>query len=135
MNKKLVCEIADNSVRAENIFHLGAQCITDEFSWPSELEDLFDDYYEECFEAIGIEPPEDEDKGYIIDHLLDNEKLGFLVKFATKIPRNITDSGFSCSWGMYTTKLIYSDSFEDACRQALKWRDEYIEKKLAEAKN
>lgn len=134
MDKKLVIELVDGSVRAEAIFHLGAQCITDEFSWPSELEDLFNDCYEDVFNAIGIEPPEDEDKGYIIEHLLENNKLGFLVQFATPVPRDITESGFTFSWGYYTTKLIYSDNFDDACKQALVWREEYINDCLARSK-
>jgi len=82
------------------------------------------------WESIGIEPPYDlDDPGLIFDHLMDNDKSGFLVKFATPVPQNIKDGSHSMSWGYYAAKWIYADTYQEACEKALAWRCQFVESK------
>ena len=125
----------DNSIRPEQIIHLGTQCI-EEYSWPDCTRDAFFDDPKIIWEAIGVEPPEEADEMWAVEeHLRNHSKLGFLVEFATPIPSKFIGTSFSCSWGMYSTKWIYADSFEAACVEAVKWRDEFIAAKREQWSN
>jgi hypothetical protein len=125
----------DNSIRPDEIIHLGLQCI-DEYSWPDAATEAFEDDFDQVWDAIGLSPPGDneDEKWAIADHLLHNNKHGFLIKFATPVPISFSENGYSTNgWGYYTTKWIYADSFDEACEEAMRWHQEYIDKKRAKA--
>lgn len=128
-------EFFNNSIRPEKIIHLGTQCI-DDCSWTDDAEEAFMNDFERVWEAIGISPPEEEpdELWAIAEHLLHGKKNGFLIQFATPMPRNITKGGsYSFSWGAYTTHWVYADSFEIACEKAIEWKNEYIAKEFEKA--
>lgn len=134
--KELSGYFFDNSIRPEQIIHLGTQCVHDFDEWESDLSDLFADYLEDICEAIGIEPTEelDDDMTNLPSFLVDSGKPGFLVRFATPVPKQFYSSGgYSWSWGHYTTKYIYGDTYEEACKKAMKWQADYIATKRAES--
>ena len=115
------------------ILNLGIQCMEDCFA--DHAEDCINSDWEEIWAAVGIEPPhpDESDNEDIAYHLQACGKSGYLVRFATPIPRDITTSSFRFSWGMYTTQWIYSETIQDACNKAIEWRRGYIEKERAKA--
>jgi hypothetical protein len=125
----------DNSIRPEEIIHLGLQCI-DDYSWPNAAEEAFEDDFYLVWNAIGIPPPRenDDEKWAIAEHLAhNNNKRGFLIKFATPVPTGFSENGYSTNgWGYYATKWIYADSFDAACEEAGRWHKEYIDRKRKE---
>ncbi|MDY0164638.1 hypothetical protein [Desulfobotulus sp.] len=130
-SKQIAGEFEGRSLRAETIIHIGSMLAGE---WPESAKDAFSYDWDDVFldlglknEAeVGLEWNEYEE---ISQFLWDNGKSGFLVQFATPIPENFTARGHSGSWGYYTTKWIYAETYEDACAAAMKWQDEYIEKK------
>ena len=131
IDKKIMETFFDNNIRPDAIIHLGLQCI-DEDSWPDRAEDAFDDDSDQIWEAIGMAPPEggQYEKWEIVEQLIANRKLGFLIKFATPVPRDFTANGYSTNgWGNYTTRWIYADNLEGACKKAIEWHRDYIQRK------
>lgn len=117
----------DSTIRVETLIHIGTMCM--DHAWPRIAEEAFEDDYEDIWKAIGIEPPEDEDRELISVYLVDNCKKGFLVQFATPMPDRFNEGGFSFSWSWYTTHWIYDETYEGACKKALAWQREFIEQK------
>ena len=134
--KEILEVFYENNIRADLILHLGTQCFTqpDECCWSYAAKDVFDDEPDEVWEAIGLDIPEHSGLDAISEYLVDNNKLGFLVRFATPVPHHITQNGYSYSWGRYTTKFVYGETYEVACRKAIDWKKVYIAKKKAKAK-
>ena len=136
--RQIADEFQGRSLRAEAIIHIGSM-LADE--WPDIAKDAFSDDWNEIWEALCLEDEvddeledelEDGDYGEISQFLCDNVIFGFLVQFATPIPEDFTAYGHSGSWGYYTMKWIYAETYEAACAAAMKWQDEYIEKKRAQ---
>lgn len=121
----------EESVRAEVIIHIGTMFIDGAVS--SEVRDALEFDWENIFTAIGCDQPEHEDEDFIVDYFRDEvNKQGFLVRFSTPIPKNISRHGYSISWGSYMNKWIYADTYQEACNKALVWRGDYIKQaKLA----
>lgn len=104
-------------------------------AWPDIAREAFmEDEPDRIWEEIGIEPPYDlDDEGLIFEHLTDNQKFGYLVKFATPVPQDITADSHRLSWGYYSIKWIYAESYEQACEKALDWRQEFIDRRREKA--
>lgn len=125
---EIIKEFFDESIRVEQLIHIGTMCADE--AWSSIAQFAFDDDHESVWNAIGIEPPDDDDNESTFMHLMDHLKTGFLVEFATPVPQKIySDGSFMFSWSNYTTTWIYDESFEQACQKALEWRRKFIEKK------
>ena len=120
-------EFFNQSIRIEQIIHIGTMCMDD--AWPEIAKEAFE--REEVWVAIGIEEPDDVSTEAWGEAIRDACKLGFLVQFATPVPENFYERGYSFSWGWYSTKWIYDESFESACKKAMEWRDEFVEKRRA----
>jgi hypothetical protein len=129
MKTETIESMFEGSIRAEVIIHLATMLAQDSFPGIA-TEAFMEEDPEPLWESIGIEPPYDlDDPGLIFDHLMDNDKSGFLVKFATPVPQNIKDGSHSMSWGYYATHWIYADTYQEACEKALAWRQEFYKKR------
>ena len=133
MKEAMIDMMFDNSVRAEAIIHIPTMLAQD--AWPEIAREAFmEDDPDPIWEEIGIEPPYDlDDEGLIFEHLTDNRKCGYLVKFATPVPEDIKADSHRLSWGYYKMQWIYAESYEQACEKALDWRQELIDKKRTKA--
>ena len=129
--QKISSEFFDRSIRVETLIHIGTMCVSD--SWPSVAQDAFEESNEDVWQAIGIEEPHYSDADSWSEALIDARKTGYLVQFATPIPRDFYEDGFSFSWGFYTLEWIYAETLEEACVKAIAWQEEFIEKKRKEA--
>lgn len=124
--QQIISEFYDSSVRVEKVLHLGTMCMDD--AWPDIAQETFEDDAD-IWTALGMAEPElesDDPEGWS-ETIRDARKLGFLIQFATPVPDRFYEGGFSFSWGWYTTRWIYDESFESACEQAMKWQKEFIE--------
>ena len=128
-HRKISETFFSNSIRAETIIHLAAMCMDD--SWPSEVQDAFQDDWERIWPALGLDEPDTEDREEIASRLFLKKRLGFLVKVATPIPRNFSkdSSAYQFSWGIYATEWIYDDSLEAVYEKAAAWQERLIEEK------
>lgn len=130
--KQIANEFFDRSIRVEKLLHLGTMCMGD--AWAATAQEAFEDDAD-IWAALGMAEPEPERDGPEAwgEAICDARKLGFLVQFATPMPDRFYEDGFSFSWGWYTTHWIYDESFETACEKALKWQEEFIERRRAKA--
>ena len=133
MNQTLIELVFEHQIRAESIVHIATMMGHD--SWPECAKEAFMEAEPEpVWEEIGIEPPYDlDDEGLVFEHLMDNRKTGYLVQFATPVPQDIEADCHRLSWGLYTTKWIYAETYEKACEKALDWRQEFIDRKREKA--
>jgi len=67
---------------------------------------------------------ESEDYSEFLGWLLDNDRFGFLLKFATPVMKHYDSGGASFSWGHYRTKWVYGDTLEAALDSGFCWVDE-----------
>lgn len=133
MKEVMIDMMFENNIRAEAIIHIPTMLAQD--YWPDIAREAFmEDEPDRIWEEIGIEPPYDlDDEGLIFEHLTDNRKFGYLVKFATPVPQDIEAYSHRLSWGYYSMKWIYAESYEQACEKALDWRQEFIDRKRKKA--
>lgn len=129
--KQIISEFFDSSIRVEKVIHIGTMCM--DSAWPDIARKAFEYDPTDVWAALGLQEPEIEDSDEWGEVLREGRKLGYLIQFATPIPDDFYDGGYSFSWGWYTTHWIYDDSFESACAKALKWQDEFIERRRAKA--
>lgn len=132
MNIKDILEVFfDESIRPEVIIHIGTQ-ITDDSTASYVKEELELDY-EGVFNALAIPSPTLDDVRNSNDieglscYFRQARRLGFLVKFATPVPSNLSEYSYSFSWGHYATKWLYAETYEGVCAKAIEWQREYIE--------
>lgn len=121
----------NETVRMEKmIFLAGALAAGD--SLPDDVRDFFDDEDPETIEkCFGEVPdwveldarPQDRDES-IYEWLSGENKLGFLVKFATPVMKPTGHSSRSYSWGRYTTTWVYAQSVDEAIDKAIVWSGE-----------
>lgn len=130
---KIIESMYEDNIRAEVIIHVPTMLAHDSF--PDAAREAFmEDDPDTVWEAIGIEPPYDlDDEGLIFEHLMDEGKTGFLIRFATPVPTDIEADHHSLSWGFYSMHWIYSETYQEACEKALEWREQFIERKRKEA--
>lgn len=94
-------------------------------SMPEVMED---DFFQEDAELMGscFGPMPDEikeayesgDYSEFLGWLLDNDRFGFLLKFATPVRDS---NGNSFSWGCYTMKWVYGDTLDEALEKGFAW--------------
>jgi hypothetical protein len=127
----------EKNIQPEKIFHLGTMC-HDSDRWPDDVEDSFQQDFDEIFEALGIDAPEepdDFDEIYMLcEHLTLNRKHGFLVQFATPVIKFLSEKSFASGWHYYTQEWIYAETYEQACEKAIAWAEERYEQEKAEYK-
>jgi len=126
-NKEISSLFFENTIRAEKVINFATQCVGDSFS--SDVSESINDDWESIWEQVGCYEPEYRDDEAISYHLFNNNKLGFLIKFATPVPKNFKENGYDFSWGYYATKWIYAETLEKACQAAVEWAEDYISKK------
>lgn len=128
MSRAILNKLDDANARIErSIFLAGALAAMGAF--PEDLDDYFDDLEVEDINACFGEIPEYVDvetRGYarsdgILEWLLNSQKLGFLVQFATPVMTPTGKNSYSFSWGNYYTKWIYADTIEEAVDKGLAW--------------
>jgi hypothetical protein len=129
VNRDTLTKMFDCSIRAENVIHIGTQCVAEYL--PSNVSELFRDGWDLIFKAMGLDEPVFDPAKYDFEelswHLRENKKQGFLVQFVTPAPRNFTSAeSYSHSWGTYATEWIYAETMQDACDQAFLWQEAYI---------
>lgn len=129
MKNSTVENMYENHIRTELIIHLPTMLSQDSF--PDVAKEAFmEDDPDIVWEAIGVEPPYDlDDEGLIFEHLMDHRKTGFLVKFATPVPKDIKNDCHRLSWSYYATQWIYADTYQEACDRATEWRSQFIDRK------
>ena len=128
MNNVSVSEMMDEAtLRAEKVVYLAAS-ITEslpddarellEENSVEELTDIFGELPDYLIEALG-----DGEHYEISQWLLDTEKLGYVVQFATPIREPSGSSGkfWSYSWGYYRTKWFYGETMEKAINLGVAW--------------
>ncbi len=130
-NREWLDKLYSVRLRAENVIHLAAQAI--KYPYPDIVKNSFNSDWDVIWEAIGLkslDPTEgicDEISSYLIEH----NKLGFLIQFATPVPEDtdrpeVVDYYSHNGWGYYQTKWIYAETVEDCYILGLKWLDEYL---------
>lgn len=142
MMKQLMQRFADNTARIENMVMLAGGVLSENAS--SDVTDFFCEVEVEEFEGCFGPIPEDikealacEDFFEIEGWLLENEKFGFLVEFATpevKISKSNPQIS-SYSWSCWTTQWVYGDTLEAAMDKGFAWVDRQRTIDKAEALN
>ena len=127
---ELHAELMDVPARVGLILHLRTMVV--DGSADTVVEDLFEDMEEDVLRKLWPNVPEDDLQSFLdgdmddIGMLIDDHKLfGFLVRFETPVVNK--NGGYS--WGYYTSKLIYADTFDDAVRAGLAWATAEHEKR------
>ena len=127
---ELHAELMDVPARVGLILHLRTMVV--DGSADTVVEDLFEDMEEDELRKLWPDLPEDDLQSFLdgdmddIGMLIDDHKLfGFLVRISTPLVNKY--GGYS--WGYYTSKLIYADTFDDAVRAGLAWATAEHEKR------
>lgn len=129
MNMKALQEkLLDATARIEQIVCIAAAMGDgEEFSGPlQELLEEDDESLRECFgeqvDSLLELIADDATVECFQDWALHNNKLGFAVQFATPVFRGATtESMRSYSWGCYSTRWVYGDTFDEAVSAGLAW--------------
>lgn len=119
----------DNSIRFESVIYL-AGALAQSDSLPDDLCELLDvetdETVSEAFPGFPLSLRDDGDcfLEFAAEWLIDNRRLGFLVKVATPVMTPVKgSSSLSFSWGRYRTKWIYADTMDGVVCEAVKWAD------------
>ena len=120
--EKLHAKLMDVPARVDLIVHLRTMVV--DGSADTVVEDLFEDMEEDVLRKLWPNVPEDDLQSFLdgdmddIGMLIDDHKLfGFLVRISTPLVNKY--GGYS--WGYYTSKLVYADTFDGAVRAGLAW--------------
>lgn len=139
--RKLFNRLDDATVRFEQMICLaGALASID--SYPDALSDLFDEEDDETLIGIFGKLPKyllnaREEGGAeffgecFTEWAVKTNHLGFLIQFATPVMKH-HGSGSSYSWGFYSTKWVYGNTFDEAVDAGFAW---VADRRLAEKKD
>lgn len=125
--KALAEKLLNESVRIERIILLAGAMTDGAFS--DDINEFLDDEdestIEECLgripDWVDIEAHGFSRNDSVSEWLIEQKKLGFLVKFATPVMEK-TGRGLSTfSWGYYSTKWVYAETLDDAIANGMKW--------------
>lgn len=128
MNKRLNDQMEEATARIEVVLHIGGMVTGD--SLPEALDDLLhedDQALESCFPDMpewvkSALDTHGERQTAFADWVLDIGRLGFVVKFATPVMRNVDEDGCGTySWSAYYTHWVYGETLEDAAQAGLAW--------------
>lgn len=119
---ELHAALMDVPARVGLILHLRTMVV--DGSADTVVEDLFEGMEEDEIRKLWPSLPASDIQSFLdcdlddVEMLIEEHKLfGFLVSFETPI----VDKHGSYSWGCYTTKLVYADTFDNAVRDGLAW--------------
>ncbi len=113
----IVERFADAVARTEEVIFLGGALDLD--NAPEALDEFFEDQVDQLVEIFGANASELTGVPEVWEFqqwLIDSDKLGYLVKFATPV---MDRSRFS--WGCYRTRWVYGDTFEAALDAGFAW--------------
>jgi len=124
--KKLMQRFDEATARIETMI-LIAGAIYDDWSLQKELGEFFEEEdfetIERTFGQLPVFVSTDIDAGNfesLIEWLISQSKLGFLIKFASPIKEQRV--GFmKYSWGYYATQWVYGDTLEQALENGFVW--------------
>lgn len=130
VNRVLSQRLLDVTASVESIIHLGAMTI-DPRSMPDHLKELMtESSFDDIEQLFGMPKAQAEqivdDCGdeflveAIIEHLHEQQRLGFLVQITTPIMTK-HERGRSGSWGFRCSKWVYSKTFGEAVAEGLKF--------------
>lgn len=118
----LYVAMSEVPARVGLILHLRSMVVDD--TCPAEVEDLFDDLDDADVRALWPDMPKDERDAFTrgdmlgVEMVIDERKIfGFIVRVDTPV----VDKHGDYSWGWYTHRLFYADTFDDALRAGLAW--------------
>ncbi|MGR6860094.1 hypothetical protein ACU5EH_20165 [Aliivibrio salmonicida] len=129
INKQLQSDLFDSSIVIESQYEMSILTSSDRL--PSVFKSDFEDGTLEICRAMGIKWCDEFNSSRhddVVEFLHDSGVSGCLVKVCTPVPRDFSfkEDGeywsYNCSWNMYTTHYIYSDSIEECCALAIKWQ-------------
>jgi hypothetical protein len=129
VNKQLHEQLEQATARIEALIHIGGM-LTDPDSLPNAIERLLeedDDTLSHAFPDIPdwVKEALDDlaERGYaFFEWAHQNNKLGFVVQFATPVMRDVDgDGGGTFSWGHYCTRWVYGETLEEAAKRGLEW--------------
>lgn len=136
--KALARRFCNSTARLENMVLL-ASVLGEIDSMPEVMEDDFlqEDValMESCFGPMPEEIKEayeSVDYSEFLGWLLDNDRFGFLLKFATPVMKP-HGTGASYSWGHYRMKWVYGDTLDAALDSGFAWVEECRNTEKAEA--
>lgn len=113
----IVERFLEANARTEEVIFLGG--VLEPECAPSSLEDFFEDQVDQLVEIFGASASELTGVPEVWEFqqwLIDSDKLGYLVKFATPVMDRP-----SFSWGCYRTHWVYGDTFEAALDAGFAW--------------
>lgn len=125
--EKLLAAFEENVAQVEQVIFIGGA--TDGMRSAEAFEEFLEDLTEKTAERLfGPLPAHieealfDQDNDEVIHWLMQEQKVGFLLQFATPDMR-VTESGYGrrYSWGCYFTEWFYGDTFTDALKQGFEW--------------
>lgn len=123
-------QLFDNTIRFESVIYL-AGALAQADSLPDDLRELLDDEDDktiiQAFPGFPLSLRDDDDcfLEFAAEWLIDNQRLGFLVKAATPVMTYHKDSGGShFSWGYYRTQWVYGETMDVVVTKAIAWADE-----------
>lgn len=128
MNKQLFEKLLEQTARIQSIIHIGGM-VTDGDSLPDAIDDLLEEddaTLEQCFPDMPDWVKQELNDRHMrgsafVEWVLQSEKLGFVVQFATPVMRNLGEGSRSYSWGYYCTHWVYGENLEEAVTKALSW--------------
>jgi hypothetical protein len=129
MNKQLYEQLEQACARIEALIHIGGM-VTDGDSMPDVVDDLLQEDDETLAHAFPDMPAwvkevldDRHERGpAFAEWVHQDNKLGFVVKFATPVMRNVDGNGCGTySWGHYYTQWTYGDTLEKATENGLAW--------------
>lgn len=126
MKLDLIEDMFEKQVRAENLIHLGTMSLQD--AWSSETQMIFSENIDSLAELLDLPLEEDMACTEMAELLNDADRLGWLVKFSTPIPRHIDrdNQSYNLCWSQYTSKWFYGEDYEALCEEALAWREQVV---------
>jgi len=138
--KSLARKFYNETARLENMVLL-ASVLGEIDSMPEVMEeDFLQEGIEDMVSCFGPMPDEIkeayelEDYSEFLGWLLDNDRFGFLLKFATPVMKpSASGNGASYSWGHYRMKWVYGDTLDAALDSGFAWVEECRNMEKAEA--
>lgn len=130
----------ENTIRFERVIYL-AGALSQPDSLQDDLRELLDEEDDETVSQaipgfpLSLRDDEDCFLEFAAEWLLDNQRLGFLVKAATPVMTYHKGSKSShFSWGYYSTKWVYGETMDEVVANVISWADECREAEKAKAK-
>lgn len=144
LNKELMENLYEGSIRIENVFHM--ELVTACDSMPESFWEVFNSDHEDVLEVLGLrnkdisEYGDLESKSELLEFFHDCRLTGFLIHFSTPVPRNFLFGddgefrGCSSGWGISTWRFAFGLTLVDALNEAVKMQKKYFDLCIVEAR-